>query len=181
MKNLRSFVLAASLLLVSGGCSDLFGPGDPDVGELSFRFGGAESGVFSARGARQADWGAATHAAGLRYEHFLNVSAYRITSTHLADAFWFHGPAVVPGTYAFGPQGAATTIYGELALDSRRVGNSARAIYALTEGTLVVERADEQRIRGRFSGTARLLNGTAVIQVRDGRFDVPNTLPLPVD
>lgn len=99
----------------------------------------------------------------------------------IADQFSLVGPVSAPGMYPFTEGYGAGAFHAEVALDANTAQNTARAIYVLTTGSVTVEAERDGRIRGRFHGTARLLDGTAVIEVADGRFDVPNNLPRPVD
>lgn len=179
------YTLVAAAMLTAAGCSEITGfLTSAHHGTLTFRYAGAESGAFSARGARPDDWGTRTHAAGLRLDSpsSVNVFALSLRRWGLADQFFLLGTVVAPGTYLFSEDHhEENTIYAEFALDVSVAANTARAIYVLTSGSMTLEPERGGRIRGRFQGSARLLNGTAVIQITDGRFDVPNNLPRPVD
>lgn len=177
-------VAAAALALAAAACGELTGPSRKDVGTLSLRYEGAESGSFTARGARREEWSGGSHAAGLRYgpAPYVHVFAYRLESRGLARQVFLFGTVAGPGTYPFAERYGAGSFQAELALDVSSAQNSARAIYVFTSGTVTLEpERGDGRIRGRFQGTARLLNGAATIRVTDGRFDVPQTLPRPVE
>lgn len=174
---------AAAAVLVAGGCGGITGPGGADVGAVSFVYAGAEWGVFSARGVRGDDWGTRTYAAGQALESPVHtrVFAYSLRRGGVADQFLLAGDVSGPGTFPLADEHRAGAFYGELALDAVTAQNTARAIYVLTSGSVTLEAERGGRIRGRFEGTARLLNGDAVVQISDGRFDVPDNLPRPVD
>jgi hypothetical protein len=178
----RSPLLAAVVLLSAGGCGDLLRPEGGEVGVVSLSWSGAESGRFTVRGVRPDNWDERSHAAGLREPDRVSVSAYRVESRTTASAFWISASVPGPGTYPFSDGHGAGVVRAELVLDAVRTGSTARAIYVLTAGSLVLhpERRD-RRIRGTFSGTARRLDGTETIQVAGGAFDVPDNLPRPVD
>lgn len=176
-------LLMGACTLGAGGCDDIFGARATDVGELTLQYDGHESGLFSARGARAPDWQARSHAAGLRIDspRTLHVFAYSLGPDGVSDQFFLSGSVSRPGTYPISSERIDGSIYAELALDVPRGTSLARAIYVLTSGTLILESERSGRVRGRFEGTARLLDGVQTIQIRDGRFDVPNNLPRPVE
>jgi hypothetical protein len=175
---LRVLVPAAVAALITAGCVDVTGWWGSDVGTLSFDYSGAEAGTFSARGARPADWTARPHAAGQRLEAPAYTHVVAFAGGH---QFFLAGFVNEPGIYSFADDHAPGTFYGELAMDVIHSENAARAIYVLTSGSLTLARGRGGRIRGQFAGTARLLDGVSVLQVTDGRFDVPDNLPPPVD
>lgn len=147
---------------------------------MSLSYTGADEGVFAARGTRAADWSTRTHAAGGRWDGHITVRSYALRGGNLADQFVLSGTVAEPGTYPFDPDRGTGSVYAELALDVQTAANTARAIYVLVSGSATLEPNTDGRIRGRFDGTARLLNGASTIQIIDGRFDVPNNLPPPV-
>lgn len=174
----RRIILAAlAATVMVAGCRDLLGV-DGDVGSVSFDYSGAESGSFSAVGARPAEWTSRPHAAGQWLESPAYIKVFALAD---GDQFFLDGDVVEPGTYPLAEERRDGTFYAELALDVSHSQNTARAIYVLTSGTVTLDPERAGRIRGRFAGTARLLDGTAAIQIADGAFDVPDNLPRPVD
>jgi hypothetical protein len=177
MKNrFLSPTIAAALIL--SACGEITGWRNSDVGTLSFDYSGAESGTFSVRGARPHDWTARPHAAGQRLEspEYTHVSA----RGH-GHQFFLAGYSIEAGTYPMADDHGAGTFYGELAMDVASSENSARAIYVFISGSITLEAERAGRIRGRFGGTARRLDGVSLLHIEDGRFDVPNNLLPPVD
>lgn len=171
-------VSAAAAALLAVACGELTGWRDADTGTLSFDYSGAEAGTFSVRGARPENWSSRPHAAGQRLDSPVYVQVFALGD---ADQFFLGGRVSEPGTYALADNHAEGTFYGELALDVVTSQNTARAIYVLTSGSVTLEPERGSRIRGTFTGAARLLEGGATIEIRDGRFDVPDNLPRPVD
>lgn len=167
--------LAASVM--AAGCGDILGL-EGAVGSLSFDYSGAETGSFSAVGARPADWASRPHAAGQRLESPDYIKVFALAG---GDQFFLDSDVAEPGTYPLAEERRDGTFYAEFALDVSHSQNTARAIYVLTSGTVTLDPERDGRIRGRFAGTARLLTGSATIQITDGEFDVPDNLPRPVD
>lgn len=177
MKLLRA--AAALALLVSAAACDLTGS-DADEGMLAFTYSGAESGAYEARGEHRGGIGWHGYAAGGVYTGaYLRVEAW--DGGAVADVFYLVGGPTQPGTYAFGTPGSGSAFLGALILDAdRRNGDSSRS-FDLASGTLVLEEVTEERIRGRFSGTAvDPADPTSSIVITDGHFDVPNTLEPPI-
>jgi len=159
---------AAALLLVAlaGSCADSTLP--DDVGVYTFRYSGATSGTYTARGRIGPD---PTWASGLRVDEVLGVSSEMRTSRARAVA----GLSITgagTGTYPldeFPAPGVAIGSFGIAYTD----GSYARW-FSFTEGTLEITRLDDRRIRGKISGTLVAQDGSTVTMT-NGSFDVPVT------
>lgn len=179
MTDRRIILAALAATIIVAGCGDVAGL-EGDVGSVSFDYSGAESGGFSAVGARPADWTSRPHAAGQWLESPTYIKVFALAG---GDQFFLDGDVAEPGSYPLAEERRDGTFYAEFALDVSHGQNTARAIYVLTSGTVTLDPPSQPagRISGRFAGTARLLTGTATIQIADGTFDVPDNLPGPVD
>jgi hypothetical protein len=177
---LWSACVAAALFI--GGCADPTGSPGGEVGEVSFRFEGADAGRFEARGRRPDDWSTRTHAAGLRVGSSAQHALFGFARGRrgLADQFFANGIVPGPGSYSFSEDRGEGSFYAELALGVDVRSDAARVIYVLTDGVLVLEDGRGGRLRGSFEGTARQLDGARTIRIFGGRFDVPDNLPRPV-
>jgi hypothetical protein len=171
-------VAAAAAVLLAVACGDLTGWRGGDTGTLSFDYSGVEAGTFSVRGSRPENWSSRPHAAGQRLDSPVYIQVFALGDRH---QFFLGGRVSEPGTYPLADDHAEGTFYGEFALDTVTSENTARAIYVLISGSVTLEPERGGRIRGTFAGAARLLNGSAVIEITDGRFDVPDNLPRPVE
>lgn len=152
---------AAALLLlaVAGSCGDSTFSGDEGI--FSFRYSGEISGTFSAGG-----MGSTSFARG---EYLSRVSA---DGAFRRNGVWHEAfvqaPTNRPGRYRFAPGGSLNDAAGSFAIRAPEdaFGNP----YVFVSGTLEVTHVTDERLRGRFSGTARRGNDT--IQIMDGHFDL---------
>jgi hypothetical protein len=162
MKLIRAVAVLALLLLVAA-CDSL--GTDPDRGTLVFRYSGDISGSFEASGEYPAG---AEYAVGGANGSTL-VMYVQDADPRQASFVLFGGPGV-PGSYTLGPEADFRATL-EITL------GTGRAAYRLTAGTLVVQSVTDDRIGGRFSGTAVSPDDPArSITITDGYFDVPNLI-----
>lgn len=179
-KQLAALAILLAAAATTAGCSDPTRP-EGEVGSVSFEYEGAESGSFSVVGARPDNWAEEPHAAGERTDAPGYTKVFALTR----DAqLWIAGDVAADGTYPIRAESGSPeepVFAGELALGVDPGSNTARVVFVLTAGFVILEPAPAGRIRGRFAGTARALTGTATITITDGRFDVPANLPGPVD
>jgi hypothetical protein len=177
---LRLVSVAAVVSLTLAACSDATGPLGSSEGIVRFSYTGAETGVWQARGVRYDDWGATTHAAGLRYAGSIIVIAHARKRGGRADGFWLSATATEPGTYAIGDIFGSAPVRGGLSFDNDHSTNTSRAVYDFVSGSVTFEQNTDGRIRGQFEALAQKPFGSGTLTVT-GSFDVPNNMEPPQD
>jgi hypothetical protein len=172
---MRRNLYAALAAFVLTACGDPSGSGGGQQGSLRFDYAGAVSGRYQAEAPAQDTSGTGPYA--LARTHF----GYEIESRSASPVV-----RVRIGTDQPGPGVYELQLICDVS-DARRCANGqvefpadpatgARQRYLLVAGTVTVTSTHARRIRGTFSGTARL-NVAREIQVQNGEFDVPVLAP----